>query len=310
MPAPADSLEGETYRVYTRDGQPTTLNALLLSLRGTDLVFLGETHDDPVAHHIEEIVLRQAHERYGGTDSTAGRPIAVSLEMFERDVQYVMDEYLQGLISESHFRKSSRPWGNYEPDYRPMVEFAKDNGLAVIAANAPRRYVNRVSRAGPEGLMALSAQAKATLPPLPYAAASEAYTAKWDSLNAVMVAQMGGGDAHGQASQPPNARRQRLMNNMLHAQSLWDAGMAYSITEHLLRRPNALVLHVTGSFHVDKGSGIPDHLERYRPGTRTLIVTMRPHSNIDDFDKEQFTNVGDFVILTDAALPRSYESSF
>jgi len=54
----------------------------------------------------------------------------------------------------------------------------------------------------------------------------------------------------------------------------------------------------------------PDHLERYRPGTRTLIITMRPHDDIGDFDKDQFTGVGDFVILTDASLPRSYESSF
>ncbi|GAB5520421.1 MAG: hypothetical protein RhofKO_26720 [Rhodothermales bacterium] len=306
---PADSLEGQTYRVYTGSGQATTLNALLLSLRGTDVVFLGETHDDPVAHHLEALLVREAHQRYSGTDSTEGRPVAVSLEMFERDVQYIIDEYLAGLITEDHFRKSSRPWGNYDPDYRPMVEYAKANNMAVIAANAPRRYVNRVSRGGPEALMDLSAQAKATLPPLPFAPASAAYTAKWDSLNAAMMAEMGGGAQH-QADRPIDPRRQRRMDNMLFSQSLWDAGMAYSIAEHLLAQPDALVLHAVGAFHVEKGSGTPDHLRRYRPGTRMLVITMRPHDDIDDFDADQFGGLGDFVILTDASLPRSYEVSF
>src|SRR3954467_8455063 len=69
------------------------------------------------------------------------------MEMFERDVQIVLDEYLSDLITEQHFLASSRPWGNYKTDYRPLVELAKEKHLDVIAANAPRRYVNMVSRA-------------------------------------------------------------------------------------------------------------------------------------------------------------------
>ncbi len=70
------------------------------------------------------------------------------MEMFERDVQIVLDEYLKNYISESHFISSSRAWGNYKTDYRPLVEFAKQNKIDVVAANAPRRYVNMVSRLG------------------------------------------------------------------------------------------------------------------------------------------------------------------
>jgi uncharacterized iron-regulated protein len=71
-----------------------------------------------------------------------------SLEMFERDVQIVLDEYVKDLITEKKFLDDSRPWNNYKTDYRPLVEYAKQNKLPVIAANAPRRYINMVSRGG------------------------------------------------------------------------------------------------------------------------------------------------------------------
>ena len=61
------------------------------------------------------------------------------MEMFERDAQIVLDEYLNDLITEKKFLDDSRPWENYKTDYRPLVEFARVNKLNVIAANAPRR---------------------------------------------------------------------------------------------------------------------------------------------------------------------------
>jgi uncharacterized iron-regulated protein len=45
--------------------------------------------------------------------------------------------------------QDSRPWANYVRDYRPLVEYAKAQGLDVIAANAPRRYVSMV---GPQAV--------------------------------------------------------------------------------------------------------------------------------------------------------------
>src|SRR5207249_4721318 len=118
-------------------------------------VFLGEHHDDPVAHHLELALLKRAQEqaaRQAKPPGTAARPVALAMEMFERDVQDVLDEYLAGYITERHFKDASRPWKSYDKDYRPLVEFARENKLAVLASNAPRRYVNRVSRLGAASL--------------------------------------------------------------------------------------------------------------------------------------------------------------
>jgi len=272
----------ETFRVFDGQGNPVTLEKIIESLAQADVVFLGENHDDAVAHKLQLEIFKQAIGKFG-----AERKIALSLEMFERDVQTEVDEYLKDLISETHFLASSRPWGNYKTDYRPLVELAKEKKLPVIAANAPRRYVNMVSRGGRETLGALSPEAKKWIAPLPYAPATEGYRKKFEAL-------MGGAsDAnHG-------------LSKIMDSQSLWDATMAYSIAEFLKENKHALVVHLNGSFHSENRWGIPDHLLKYRPKVKFLVVTIRYEQDLTKFDREKYTGLGDFVILTDAKQPRS-----
>jgi len=202
--------------------------------------------------------------------------------MFETDVQWVVNEYMEDLITEDQFRKSSRPWERYDADYRPAVEFAKTHGLEIVAANAPRRYVNRAGRLGKESLNELSAQAKATLPPLPYPGASDAYQAEWDEL-------MGEAAAH-------------MRGSPLDAQTLWDASMGHSIAGALDRIPGALAVHFAGGFHVENHTGIPETLVHYRPGTGVLVVAVRPVEDPSVFGEDR-VGLGDFVILTRAPEP-------
>src|SRR5690606_1151623 len=170
--APADTAAvfdpGGHFAVYAADGRPTDLDAVVAALGGADVVFLGEIHNDPTAHALQRRLLEAAHRRYG-----AQRPVALALEMFERDVQLVLDEYLAGLVRERDFLEAARPWSSYATDYRPAVEYAKAHGLPVIAANAPARYVSRVGREGLAGLDALPEAARAFLAPLPLAPPSD-----------------------------------------------------------------------------------------------------------------------------------------
>jgi uncharacterized iron-regulated protein len=272
------------YAVYTADGAPADLDAVVAAMADADVVFLGEVHDDPTAHALQRALLEEAHRRYGAT-----RPVALSLEMFERDVQLVLDEYLSGLLRERDVLSDGRPWGNYTSDYRPAVEYAKAHGLPVVAANAPSRYVSRVGREGLAGLRALSETARAFLPPLPIAPPSEALTARFTDEMAGMMA------AHGDHGP--------TIEDLLAAQNLRDATMAFSVAEHLARTPGEapLVLHLNGSFHTEGGLGIPEHLARYAPAARPLVVTLRPS---DDLDRAPDPGTDDFVILTDqAAIP-------
>ncbi len=269
----------EKFRVFDGHGNQATIEQVIDALRSKDVVFLGEEHDDEVAHAIEAEIFRRAVARYA-----ADRKVALSLEMFERDVQIVLDEYLAGLISEDHFLLSSRPWKNYKTDYRPLVEVAKEKRLTVIAANAPRRYVNMVSRNGRSSLDRLSKQAKEWLAPLPYGQPSAEYAAKFKAL----------------MTGAPEAQN---IDNILGSQSLWDATMANSVAKYLSKNKGSLVVHLNGAFHTESRLGTVEHLLKYRPKVRALVVTMRPSSDFKTFDKAKYSGIGDFVILTAPKSP-------
>lgn len=272
----------DTFRVFDAQGNAVDLNKIIEAVGQNEVVFLGEQHDDSVAHALQFQIFKAIYEKYN-----ANRRVALSLEMVERDNQIVLDEYLQGLITEKKFMDDSRPWGNYKTDYRPLVELAKEKKLEVIAANAPRRYVNMVSRGGRQSLDALSKEAKGFLPPLPYAEASEAYTKKFKALMGSSAEAMMG------------------LDNILSSQSLWDASMAYWVSQNLKKNKNALVVHLNGAFHTENRLGTVEHLLKYRPKTKVLVVTMRYEEDFKTFNKEKHTGLGDFVILTDTKQPRS-----
>jgi uncharacterized iron-regulated protein len=297
------ATEGTDFRVYDGSGHPKSFADILASMDGVDVMLVGESHNDEVGHAVEAQLLYRAAERFGAVTDDPKRPVILSMEMFERDVQYIVDEYLEGLITEDQFLESARPWDNYQTDYRPLVEFARAHHLPVVAANAPRRYVNRVTRLGPESLDVLSVRAKESLPPLPYTPASPAYTQQWKALMKEMMASAPGPDsAQGKAAADStgagDALPQHAMGHALDAQALWDAAMGYSVTQALDTRPGAFVLHVAGSFHVERGTGIPEHIAEYRPGARVVTVVLEPSADIDKFSKKDDGGLGNFVVLT------------
>ena len=328
-------VEGEDFRVYDIGGRSSSFAAVLQTLSDTDVVLLGEEHDDVVGHRFEAELLGAAYRRLQAED---GRGVILSLEMFERDVQYILAEYLDGTISETHFLNSSRPWDGYEDHYRPLVEFSKEQGLAVIAANAPRRYVNRVSREGPESLQALSATAKSFLPPLPYPGPSPEYRAQWDAVMAEAMAgsepqaDAGGddagvddagvdeadgdeadgneadgneadGDEDRSGDDEATTQHYEMSPTVIYSQALWDASMGHAITSALGASPGSLVIHLAGSFHVQRGTGIPERVADYSPGTRVLSIVMVSVNDIAAWDEQEHEGLGDFVVLTKAPEP-------
>jgi uncharacterized iron-regulated protein len=274
------------YRVFDANGNPASLEKIVEAAGQTDVVFLGEQHDDATAHALQLQIFKAIVEKYGKK-----RKVALSLEMFERDVQIVVDEYLKNLISENHFLASSRPWNNYKQDYRPLVELAKAANLPVIASNAPRRYVNMVSRNGRDALNALSPDAKKWLAPLPFKQASDDYAKKFKAL-------MGGSPESGMG-----------IDKILDSQSLWDATMSHSIAEFLKENKKSLVVHLNGSFHTENRLGTAERLLNFRKKTKFIVVTMRYEDDFTRFEKTKHENLGDFVILTDTRVPRSFKQS-
>src|SRR5436189_6157921 len=154
-----DSMNAH-YKIYdTHAKQVITIDKIVADMADADVLFFGEEHNDSAGHYLENRIFRALHAAYGGN-------LALSMEMFEADGQLGLNEYLAGKIDEARFSKDVRLWSNYK-DYRPMIEYSKQNQIPVIAANPPRRYVSMVSRRGMASLDSLSKEAKAFLPPLP-----------------------------------------------------------------------------------------------------------------------------------------------
>lgn len=224
----------------------------LRDLATADVVFLGEQHGDPATHRLELALFQGLHEAVGSR-------LVLSLEMFERDVQPVLDAYLQGRIPEAEFLAESRPWPNYATDYRPLVEYAKAHGLSVIASNVPRRLASRVAKQGLDALNELGPDERR------WAAASVDVPKDrlWERFRETMQDHPGVSDA--------------LVERMYLAQCLKDATMAESIQRVLADRdPPPLVFHVNGAFHSDEGLGVPAQLRRLDPDVRARVATVLP----------------------------------
>ncbi len=241
-------------------------------LKNFDVVFVGEYHNHKTAHEFELEIFKSLYKAKNGK-------IVLSLEMFERDVQRILNDYLSGKIDEKEFLKNSRPWKNYQTDYRPLVEFAKKNKIKVIAGNVPRRYAAMVSREGLTALLKLSQDEKL------FVAKNVYYDfPRYRKLFYETMDKMRGGMMRA---------RGKMKEKFYLAQCLKDSTMAESILNALKENKGYLVLHINGCFHSD-----------YKLGTAGVLMKMRKElkiSNIKVINPEEIneykeSDIADYLV--------------
>ena len=206
-----------------------------------------------------------------------GAKLALSMEMFEADNQDKLDKFLAGALSEEDFLATARPWPNYRTDYAPLVNFAKEKKMPVIAANVPRFLAAHVAKnnASTEGV---EAQYQQWLPKHTYAPEG-AYKDKFYAQMSSPAAPM---------KMPP----QRLAA-VYAAQCLKDDKMAESIAAFVDAHQNMQILHINGCFHSDAHLGTAQKLEALRPELKVAVIT--PLERKQKGEKP----AGDFVVWFD-----------
>ena len=245
-----------------------TLETALKMLLEYQVIFLGEQHDSSAAHEAELGLLTGLYS----LDSK----LALAMEMFERDVQEILNAYLEGKISEAAFREQSRPWNNYSKAYRPLIEFSKFKGIPVIAANVPRRAaaaVSRANRISPE-VLGSDAIYLPEKPPFRSRRYCELFKAAVQDMPAGPMGQI-----------KPQA--------LFKAQILKDAVMAASIEAFLDRR----ILFCCGHFHSDYHLGIPYQLKRVHPGIKIAVIAMA--SALETVPMKMLSRLADFFWIPD-----------
>lgn len=259
-----------------RTGAVVSFGDMLDALAGADAVFLGETHLDETTHRFEYAVYDALLERRNGA-------VVLAMEMFERDVQPVLDAYLGREIDEVAFLHSSRAVGNYRSASRPLIERARRDGLPVVASNFPRSLARRV---GMEGLGVLDelepdqrSHAPAELHPN-----TPAYWRRVDNAvrgHLAMMRGRGGDD-------------QRLSST----QTLWDNAMGESCALALDAHPGSSVLHVNGGFHSAYWDGTVRQFALRKPDARILTVAIDP-TRTPSVQTIPGAPVADFVVMAE-----------
>jgi uncharacterized iron-regulated protein len=268
------------YKVFTSEGKNTDFQDIIKEATSSDFVFFGELHDNPIAHWLE---LELTKELY----SSKSKNLVLAAEMFETDNQIMIDEYFSGIIKESSFETEVRKWSNYSTDYKPLLSFAKENGLKFIASNIPRRYASVVSSGGFEALDKINQEGKKFIAPLPIEYDPELPCYK-DMLT------MSGGPM-GHASQ-----------NLPKAQAIKDATMAWSIVKGWQK--GQIVLHYNGSYHSDRHQGILWYVKKSLPNARITTISTIEQDDISKL-KEESKGVADFIVVIPSSMTKTYKSA-
>jgi uncharacterized iron-regulated protein len=253
------------YYLMTHKGYILSLEDGFETLKDYDVIFIGEDHDSRLAHEAELTLLTGLSERDPN--------LVLALEMFERDIQDILDAYLRREISEEKFLEQSGPWPNYQEDYRPLVEFAKGKGIPVIAANVPRRAAAAVAMANRVSSKVVGADS-IYLPATLHYESKEYYKRFVTDMETM-----------------PHSAPMKGMNvrGLFKAQVLKDAVMAASLEPFLNRH----ILFCCGHFHSDYHLGIPYQLQKNHPELKIAVVAFAP--SVEDLPMKDRSRIADFI---------------
>lgn len=238
---------------------------LLDQLAAAQVVYLGETHDSSADHQAQLTIVQELHRRQP--------QLAIAMEMFQRPFQAPINRYLAGEITEAQLQKETeykQRWGFDWEFYAPILRFAKQHKLPVVALNTPTEVTKKVSR---NGLEQLTDADQTFIPPLAEIDVSnQAYRQKLKNIFAQFHA------GHGSAES---------LDRFFTAQVLWDETMADKIAQTVREQPDQLVVVLAGKGHIEQGYGIPDRVARRLKAAPSLrkpfqhySVYLNPEENV------------------------------
>lgn len=260
------------YKLYNSKGKSVSYKKMIKEMSQANVVLFGEHHNNPIVHWLQ----------FEATvDLSKQQKLTLGAEMFEADNQLELNDYLAGKIDQKTLDTVARLWSNYTTDYKPLVDFAKDNHMGFIATNIPRRFASGVFRGGFESLELLTAEEKSWVAPLPI---------KYDATlpGYVKMKEMMGG--HGG-------------DNLPKAQAVKDATMGFFILKN--RKADALFIHYNGSYHSDNYEGINWYLKQSEPNLKVITVSVVEQDIIKKFNPEEKLKA-DYIIVVPTTMTKTY----
>lgn len=253
----------KTYKLYNNKGKEIEVKKLIKEINQADLVFLGELHNNPISHWFYFQLIKEVHQ-------TSPKNIQVGAEMFELDNQIILTEYFKDIITEKKFEDECRLWNNYKTDYKPTLEYCKENSIDFYATNIPRRYASAIYNQGESILDSISNKAKSWIVPFPI---------PYDSTLSVYK-NLQSFSGHGGI-------------NLAKAQAYKDATMAFSIDQNL--KENHIYFHLNGNKHSEEHQAILWYMLTYGFSGKQLTIHTEVNANLTW--NETYKNKADFILI-------------
>lgn len=268
----AQSLE--PFRLYSKEGKEISYKKMVDDCAKQDVVLFGEFHNNSIVHWLQLQVMKNLSQK---------RSLIFGLEMFERDQQMILNLLLNNEIDQKRFDTITRFWNNYKTDYHPMVSYAKDKKIPLIASNVPRKYASLLYKQGEEALVKLSDKEKQWMAPLPFP-----YDASLPAYQEMLK----------MFYDPTHANP-----NFPKAQAIKDATMAYSITENW--QQGQLFYHINGSYHSNNYEGIYWYLKKYNSNLKVVTISVVEVDEVSKFNKED-KNLADYIFYIPTDMTKTY----
>jgi uncharacterized iron-regulated protein len=267
------SQKEQAFVIYKSNGKKASYKQMKALALENQLVFFGEFHDNPISHWLEFELMLDLFAQHQSN-------LVLSFEMFEQDQQAILNDYLNGKLSDKLFKDSCRLWPNYETDYKPLLDFAKEKQLKVIAANIQRKYASLLFKKGRAALDTLSPLIKSQM-------AAVDFPVDTTLSQYQVVKEMG---AH-------------MGANMVEAQAIKDATMAKFILAAM--KNETRILHFNGAFHTDFKQGILWYIWKEKPEAKIMTISTVTQSNIYKLEKEN-SGKADFIICVPETMTRTH----
>ena len=321
LPMLSFTSDKPAYLLYNQDGKVVKYSKMIKELMEADIIFFGELHTDPIAHWLQLELTKDLYLQLN-------EGLVLGAEMFEADNQLILNEYLDGRYAADKFEAEMRLWNNYQTDYKPLVEFAKENQVPFIATNIPRRYASVVHKKGFEGLDDLTDEAKKYIAPLPILYDPELKCYK-DMLDMGLIGTPEGEKApEGMKEKPAGMKEapksleaseeketpkmmpaghgsglpKSTMENLPKAQAAKDATMAHFIMENWSE--GLTMFHFNGTYHSDNFEGIVWHLKQQNPGLKIMTIATVQQTDIDSLSEEN-ENLASYILCVPESMTRT-----
>ena len=266
------------YQLFKNNGKKAKYDKMIKDLAQGDMVFFGEYHTNPIAHWLQLEMCKSFYE-------VKGDALFLGAEMFENGNQLVIDEYLQGFYREDKLTPEiTQLWGNFQTDYKPLLDFAKEKQLRFIATNIPRRYASMIYKMGIDALTKLSPDALEMIGP-----DLEKHFDPTAKAYAEMAEKMGG-------HVPKN------MLNMQLSQASKDATMAHFILLNV--EDGKLLLHFNGAYHSDDFESINYMLKRKNPSLKIVTISNVKQDDVSEIEEENLGKA-DFILAVPSSMTRT-----